>query len=144
MALSTHVTNRLSNRRLIELTNPDDSSAASVDTTLLGYAAGVAHASIHLPRLTRDHTRTLVGCVTRVLADSNRTEDIIVARNRVAGDTSNVDQIKAAPFNLTGDGISLAMWDGGSVRASHVEFQDPDNLSATRVTNRSSASNTAP
>lgn len=39
----------------------------------------MAHASIHLPRLTRDHARTLLGCVQRVLADSNRTEDIIVA-----------------------------------------------------------------
>ncbi len=39
----------------------------------------MAHASIHLPRLSRDHIRTLWGCITRVLADSNRTEDIIVA-----------------------------------------------------------------
>jgi len=39
----------------------------------------VAHASIHLPALTREHTRTLWGCITRVLGDSNRTEDIIVA-----------------------------------------------------------------
>lgn len=48
MALSTHVTNRLSNRRLIELTNPDDSSAASVDTTLLGYAADDAEAWLEM------------------------------------------------------------------------------------------------
>ncbi len=39
----------------------------------------MAHASIHLPALTRDHGKTLWGCITRVLADSNRTEDIIVA-----------------------------------------------------------------
>lgn len=29
--------------------------------------------------MTGDHVRTLLGCIQRVLADSNRTEDILVA-----------------------------------------------------------------
>ena len=44
----------------------------------------MAHASVHLPTLNRDQTRTLWGCITRVLADSNRTEDIIVAEEIAA------------------------------------------------------------
>lgn len=39
MALTDRVTARLSSQRLIELTNPDNAGASSVDTTRLGYAA---------------------------------------------------------------------------------------------------------
>ena len=39
MALATHVTNRFSSVKLTQLTNPDDPSAITVNTTLLGYAA---------------------------------------------------------------------------------------------------------
>lgn len=38
MALSDDVQNRIPSTRLIELTNPRDSSATSIDTTVLGYA----------------------------------------------------------------------------------------------------------
>ena len=38
MALSTHVTNRVSSQRLIALTNPDLPTATSNDTARLGYA----------------------------------------------------------------------------------------------------------
>jgi len=48
VALSTHVTNRLSSRRLIELTNPDDNAAVTVDTTLLGYACDDAAAWLEM------------------------------------------------------------------------------------------------
>ena len=39
MALSDDVTNRMASQRLIEVTNDRDSTATTVDTTILGYAA---------------------------------------------------------------------------------------------------------
>ena len=39
MPLSTHVTDRYSTQYLVELTNPQDRSATTINTTLLGFSA---------------------------------------------------------------------------------------------------------
>jgi subtilisin family serine protease len=34
-----------------------------------------------------------------------------------------VDMVQAAPYNLSGQGINVAIWDGGAVAAAHADFQ---------------------
>lgn len=48
MALSDRVTERISTQRLVELTNPQDRSATSIDTTRLGFAAQDAAAEFQV------------------------------------------------------------------------------------------------
>jgi subtilisin family serine protease len=42
--------------------------------------------------------------------------------NATAGQLSNVDDVQAAPYNLTGNGVNVGLWDGGPVRTTHQDF----------------------
>lgn len=42
--------------------------------------------------------------------------------NATAAQVSNVDDIQAAPFNLTGTNVRIGQWDGGPVRATHQDL----------------------
>lgn len=48
MALTDRVTARLTNQRLVELTNPDSANSSTVDTDRLGYAADDAEAELEI------------------------------------------------------------------------------------------------
>lgn len=47
--------------------------------------------------------------------------------NATAAALSNVDDAQAAPYNLTGTGVNVGLWDGGPVLTTHQDF-------GTRVT----------
>lgn len=42
--------------------------------------------------------------------------------NLNAAISNGASLLQAAPFSLTGSGVTVGVWDGGAVRASHVEF----------------------
>ncbi len=42
--------------------------------------------------------------------------------NLVAAQLSNVDDVRAAPYNLDGTGVILGIWDGGPVRIAHPDL----------------------
>ncbi|MBM4038698.1 MAG: PEP-CTERM sorting domain-containing protein [Planctomycetes bacterium] len=48
---------------------------------------------------------------------------VVAPANVNAADTTNTDQIwGGTPANLTGAGLTVGVWDGGAVRATHQEF----------------------
>lgn len=48
----------------------------------------------------------------------------IETQNEHAAISTAVDQIReTAPFNLTGSGVNVGVWDGGAVMPDHVEFE---------------------
>jgi len=42
--------------------------------------------------------------------------------NAVAAQLCQVDSVQAAPFNLDGTGVVMGIWDGGEVRADHLDL----------------------
>ncbi|MDW8037818.1 MAG: S8 family serine peptidase, partial [Thermoguttaceae bacterium] len=63
--------------------------------------------------------------------------NIYTTFNVNAADTVNADELWVAPYNLTGSGIRVGIWDEGAVRSTHQEFQTG---SGSRVTVVDSAS----
>ena len=55
--------------------------------------------------------------------------------NVQAAISTAADQLRIAPYELTGQGILGGIWDGGDVRATHAEFQ------TNRVSNQNAAGN---
>ena len=61
---------------------------------------------------------TLAGLLTLLAAPA--------AGNVNAADTTNADQLHSGGglgLNLTGAGVTIGIWDGGAVHATHQEFQ---------------------
>jgi hypothetical protein len=65
--------------------------------------------------------------------------NILATFNEQAADSINADQVWTGGglgLNLNGAGVTVGMWDGGSVRASHEDFRTiQSNAGSTRVTN---------
>ncbi len=59
------------------------------------------------------------------LVDSYQDEPIyLTTHNREAAISTGAAALRIAPWSLTGAGLTIGMWDGGSGRASHQEFVD--------------------
>ena len=66
--------------------------------------------------------------------------------NANAADTTNADQIRqggSAGLSLTGNGVTVGVWDGGDVRATHREFNEGGDPSRVTVIDNSGLSNHA-
>lgn len=46
----------------------------------------------------------------------------LITHNRIAAETISTDEVWNAPYNLTGNLITMGIWDGGAVRTTHNEF----------------------
>ncbi|HUO84526.1 MAG TPA: S8 family serine peptidase [Thermoanaerobaculia bacterium] len=46
----------------------------------------------------------------------------IVSHNRISAELSTANVVHQAPYDLTGEGVTVTVWDGSSVQASHPEF----------------------
>ena len=101
----------------------------------------MAHAAIHLPRLSRAQVRTLLGCITRTLADSNRTEDIIVAeeiaaqrqlrvllRSRLFEEGEGAALLEERPMLVDTDLDQLRQLPAGSLGREFTRFLDTHQL----------------
>jgi len=63
-----------------------------------------------------------------------------------AADTTNADQLRSGGglgLNLTGLGVTVGVWDGGPVRATHQEFNDGVNPSRVMVIDAGTSDNHA-
>ncbi|MCU0794235.1 MAG: hypothetical protein MUE42_15630 [Opitutaceae bacterium] len=62
------------------------------------------------------------GVVQELVAFENGQPVYFTTHNLSAAISSGASALRAAPYNLTGSGVKVGVWDGGSVRASHQEF----------------------
>ncbi len=53
--------------------------------------------------------------------------------NATAAALSNVDDVQAAPYNLTGNGVNVGLWDGGSINSTHPDFGNPSRVTQSET-----------
>ncbi len=75
---------------------------------------------------------TLLGLALRTESPTGRVQEIVdfdgdkpvyfTTDNVNAAISTGADLLRTSPYSLTGSGVTIGLWDGGSARASHQEF----------------------
>lgn len=76
-------------------------------------------------------------CMELMRLSKNGMPEYYITSNRNSGRTIETDELLpggVTGLNLTGDGFLLGEWDAGTVRTTHVEFDD--GAAGTRITHR--------
>jgi hypothetical protein len=73
-------------------------------------------------------------------ADAIRMSNIDDLHPPVGSDIKPENPVTGSPYGLTGQGVTLGIWNSGDVLTSHVEFQHPSNASLVRVTDKDGSS----
>src|SRR5690606_1714706 len=62
------------------------------------------------------------GSVRELMAVEGDTPLYLATHNTAAAISTAVTPLHSAPFSLTGNGLTVGVWDGGAVRPDHQEF----------------------